>query len=253
MKTKGALLWGVKQEWEVEEIEMGDPVAHEVQVELAASGLCHSDHHIVTGGCPDADSRPSAATRAQGVVTKVGPGRHQSGPGGRPRRPRLHPRLRHLPRPARAATKTCATSERRAPRRRGHRRRHPPHHRPWPGCSRPCACSGTFSPVRNRARGLRGQDRGGPPPRQGGARRLWRHDRAGARRPTSRTCGPARPWWSSASAAWASTRCRGLRQRGRSGSSPSTPCRSSGSIAMKLRGDPRLRVRRRRPSRRSTT
>jgi S-(hydroxymethyl)glutathione dehydrogenase/alcohol dehydrogenase len=73
VKTKGALLWGVKQDWEVEEIEMGDPVAHEVQVQLAASGMCHSDEHIVTGGLP----MPFPALgghEGAGVVTKVGPG-----------------------------------------------------------------------------------------------------------------------------------------------------------------------------------
>ncbi|MGZ6792954.1 MAG: alcohol dehydrogenase, partial [Mycobacteriales bacterium] len=47
MKTKGAILWGVKEQWSVEEIELGDPVAGEVQVQLAASGLCHSDEHLV--------------------------------------------------------------------------------------------------------------------------------------------------------------------------------------------------------------
>ena len=41
MKTKGALLYEPNTDWKVEEIEVGDPVAGEVQVRLAATGLCH--------------------------------------------------------------------------------------------------------------------------------------------------------------------------------------------------------------------
>jgi S-(hydroxymethyl)glutathione dehydrogenase/alcohol dehydrogenase len=53
MKTKAAVLWGLNEPWSVEEIELGDPVAEEVRVKLAASGLCHSDEHIVTGDIPN--------------------------------------------------------------------------------------------------------------------------------------------------------------------------------------------------------
>ena len=73
MKTKGALLWGVKEEWSVEEIELGDPVAGEVQVQLAASGLCHSDEHLVTGATP-VGFPAIGGHEGAGVVTKVGPG-----------------------------------------------------------------------------------------------------------------------------------------------------------------------------------
>jgi NDMA-dependent alcohol dehydrogenase len=73
MKTKGALLWGVKEEWSVEEIELGDPVAGEVQVQLAASGLCHSDEHLVTGGNPIGFPAIGGHEGA-GIVTKVGAG-----------------------------------------------------------------------------------------------------------------------------------------------------------------------------------
>ena len=52
MKIKAAVLGGVGQDWEVREIELGDPVANEVQVKLTASGLCHSDEHLRTGASP---------------------------------------------------------------------------------------------------------------------------------------------------------------------------------------------------------
>jgi S-(hydroxymethyl)glutathione dehydrogenase / alcohol dehydrogenase len=73
MKTKGALLWGVGEEWSVEEIELGDPKAGEVMVELAASGLCHSDEHLVRGDWTH-DYPILGGHEGAGVVTKVGAG-----------------------------------------------------------------------------------------------------------------------------------------------------------------------------------
>jgi S-(hydroxymethyl)glutathione dehydrogenase/alcohol dehydrogenase len=52
MKTKAAVLWGLGQKWEVEEIELDPPGPGEVLVKLTASGLCHSDEHLVTGDLP---------------------------------------------------------------------------------------------------------------------------------------------------------------------------------------------------------
>ncbi|KAA9151855.1 NDMA-dependent alcohol dehydrogenase [Amycolatopsis acidicola] len=74
MRTKGALLYGPGQDWRVEEIEIDDPVAGEVQVELAASGLCHSDEHLVTGDNVAPNWPILGGHEGAGVVTKVGPG-----------------------------------------------------------------------------------------------------------------------------------------------------------------------------------
>ncbi|KAA5827038.1 NDMA-dependent alcohol dehydrogenase [Saccharopolyspora hirsuta] len=73
MKTKAALLHGPGKDWEVDEIELGDPVAGEVQVRLAASGLCHSDEHLRTGASPAAFYPVVGGHEGAGVVTKVGP------------------------------------------------------------------------------------------------------------------------------------------------------------------------------------
>ena len=74
MKTKAALLRQPGVDWEIAEIDLGDPVAGEVQVRLAASGLCHSDEHVRTG----ANTLPTypvvGGHEGAGVVTKVGPG-----------------------------------------------------------------------------------------------------------------------------------------------------------------------------------
>jgi NDMA-dependent alcohol dehydrogenase len=52
MKTKAAVLWGLHQKWEVEELELDGPREREVLVKLTAAGLCHSDDHLVTGDMP---------------------------------------------------------------------------------------------------------------------------------------------------------------------------------------------------------
>ena len=77
MRTKAAVLWGAHQDWQVEEVELGDPVASEVQVRLAASGLCHSDEHARVGDLPmvpPGDFPFVGGHEGAGVVTKVGPG-----------------------------------------------------------------------------------------------------------------------------------------------------------------------------------
>ncbi|BAE46200.1 NDMA-dependent alcohol dehydrogenase [Rhodococcus sp. D-46] len=52
MKTRAAVLWGLGEKWEVEEVELDPPGPNEVLVRLTASGLCHSDEHLVTGDLP---------------------------------------------------------------------------------------------------------------------------------------------------------------------------------------------------------
>lgn len=49
MKTEAAVLWELGGDWKIEEVELGDPVPGEVLVKLAASGICHTDDHVVMG------------------------------------------------------------------------------------------------------------------------------------------------------------------------------------------------------------
>ncbi|HET6950814.1 MAG TPA: NDMA-dependent alcohol dehydrogenase [Acidimicrobiales bacterium] len=49
MQTRAAILWKPNTDWSVEEIDLDAPKAGEVKVKLAASGLCHSDEHLLTG------------------------------------------------------------------------------------------------------------------------------------------------------------------------------------------------------------
>jgi S-(hydroxymethyl)glutathione dehydrogenase/alcohol dehydrogenase len=80
MKTKAAILWEVNQPWSVEEIELDPPGPGEVQVEIAASGMCHSDEHLVTGDLPFALPIIGGHEGA-GVVQQVGEGVSWLAPG----------------------------------------------------------------------------------------------------------------------------------------------------------------------------
>jgi S-(hydroxymethyl)glutathione dehydrogenase/alcohol dehydrogenase len=73
MKTRAAVLWGLKEQWSVEEVELDAPKEHEVLVKLAASGLCHSDEHLRTGDIP-IPFPVVGGHEGAGVVEAVGPG-----------------------------------------------------------------------------------------------------------------------------------------------------------------------------------
>ena len=73
MKTKAAVLWELNAPWSVEEIELDEPKFGEVLVEMKASGMCHSDEHLVTGDLPFALPIIGGHEGA-GIVRKVGEG-----------------------------------------------------------------------------------------------------------------------------------------------------------------------------------
>lgn len=71
MKTKAAILWEQPGKWSVEEVDLDDPGPTEVLVEMAASGLCHSDDHAVTGDMPT-QLPIVGGHEGSGIVRKVG-------------------------------------------------------------------------------------------------------------------------------------------------------------------------------------
>lgn len=74
MRTRGALLRGVNQPWSIEDVEVADPRPGEVAIRLDAAGICHSDHHLVTGNLPVSEFPMLGGHEGAGVVTRVGPG-----------------------------------------------------------------------------------------------------------------------------------------------------------------------------------
>jgi S-(hydroxymethyl)glutathione dehydrogenase / alcohol dehydrogenase len=81
MKTKGAILWEFNKPWSVEEISIGDPVRDEVKIQLEAAGMCHSDHHLVTGDMPMLGFPVLGGHEGADIVTEVGPGVDDLAPG----------------------------------------------------------------------------------------------------------------------------------------------------------------------------
>src|SRR5580704_3534269 len=80
MRTDAAVLWETGGQWTMERIDLDPPKAGEVSVRIAASGLCHSDEHLVTGDLPFALPIIGGHEGA-GTVEEVGPGVTSVAPG----------------------------------------------------------------------------------------------------------------------------------------------------------------------------
>jgi NDMA-dependent alcohol dehydrogenase len=74
MQTRAAVVWDSGQPWCIEDVELDPPKAGEVLVRLSASGLCHSDDHIVTGDMPASSGPVVGGHEGAGVVEEVGAG-----------------------------------------------------------------------------------------------------------------------------------------------------------------------------------
>jgi S-(hydroxymethyl)glutathione dehydrogenase/alcohol dehydrogenase len=77
---KAAVCWTAGQPWSVEEVELDPPKTGEVLVRYAATGLCHSDDHLITGDMP-ATLPTVGGHEGAGVVEEVGPGVTSVAPG----------------------------------------------------------------------------------------------------------------------------------------------------------------------------
>ena len=84
MKVKAAVLYAPNTKYEIEEVTLDPPKEGEVLVKYAASGMCHSDEHLVTGDMvlPAEISDAMgwlqfpmiAGHEGAGVIEEVGPG-----------------------------------------------------------------------------------------------------------------------------------------------------------------------------------
>ena len=85
MLSKAALVHEVGEDWQITTIEVDEPKVREVIVQWKASGLCHSDEHIITGDMvPPREAWPAMGItdlfpmigghEGAGVVAAVGPG-----------------------------------------------------------------------------------------------------------------------------------------------------------------------------------
>ncbi len=78
--TRAAVLWGVGEDWKIEDVELDDPKANDVLVKVMAAGMCHSDEHAVTGDLP-LGLPVIGGHEGAGIVEAVGPGVTTVAPG----------------------------------------------------------------------------------------------------------------------------------------------------------------------------
>jgi S-(hydroxymethyl)glutathione dehydrogenase / alcohol dehydrogenase len=74
VKVAAIVLDQVRQPLVVEELELDDPKQGEVQVKMAASGVCHSCLHAADGSWGDMQVPMVLGDEGAGVVSRVGPG-----------------------------------------------------------------------------------------------------------------------------------------------------------------------------------
>ncbi len=85
MQCRAAVLHGIEQQWQIEEITVDPPRVGELIVQWKVAGMCHSDEHFVTGDIVAAAEILDAAGlppffpiigghEGSGVVVEVGPG-----------------------------------------------------------------------------------------------------------------------------------------------------------------------------------
>ncbi len=80
--TRAAIARQPHTGWELVELQLDEPKAHEVRVKFAAAGLCHSDDHITQGDAP-VRLPVVGGHEGAGVVESVGPDVRRVKPGDR--------------------------------------------------------------------------------------------------------------------------------------------------------------------------
>ena len=78
--TRAAIARAPHVGWEITDLQLDEPKAHEVRVKLMAAGLCHSDDHITTGDAP-IRLPVVGGHEGAGIVESVGPDVQRVKPG----------------------------------------------------------------------------------------------------------------------------------------------------------------------------
>ena len=71
MQTRGAIVRQAPGKYEVVDLEVDDPRENEIQVQLVASGMCHSDDHVAKGDIPVGVFPFAGGHEGAGIVTKA--------------------------------------------------------------------------------------------------------------------------------------------------------------------------------------
>ena len=78
--TRAAIARGPYLGWELVDLQLDPPKAHEVRVKIMAAGLCHSDDHITAGDAP-VRMPVVGGHEGSGIVESVGPDVQRVKPG----------------------------------------------------------------------------------------------------------------------------------------------------------------------------
>ncbi len=81
MKTKAAVAWAAGEPLRIEELDVADPEAGEVMVQIKATGVCHTDAFTLSGEDPEGLFPAVLGHEGGGVVVEVGEGVKSVGPG----------------------------------------------------------------------------------------------------------------------------------------------------------------------------
>ena len=74
MKTKAAVAWQANSPLTIEEVDLQDPQAGEVLIEIKASGICHTDYYTLSGADPEGLFPAILGHEGAGIVVDVGAG-----------------------------------------------------------------------------------------------------------------------------------------------------------------------------------
>lgn len=71
--SRAAIVREAPGEFEIAEVEVGDPRQNEIRVRMVAAGMCHSDYHMMTGDSVAGHLPMVCGHEGTGIVESVGP------------------------------------------------------------------------------------------------------------------------------------------------------------------------------------
>ncbi|NWH77502.1 ADH1 dehydrogenase, partial [Piaya cayana] len=74
IRCRAAVAWAVGQPLSLEEVEVAPPKAGEVRIKIVATGICHTDYHLLEGIFPNSDFPVIPGHEGAGIVESVGEG-----------------------------------------------------------------------------------------------------------------------------------------------------------------------------------
>ncbi|KAM4807735.1 alcohol dehydrogenase 1-like [Rhinophrynus dorsalis] len=81
IKCKAAVAWAPHQPLSIEEIEVAPPKAHEVRIKIVATGICHTDAHVLSRAMSKVTFPVILGHEGAGIVESVGEGVKDLKPG----------------------------------------------------------------------------------------------------------------------------------------------------------------------------